>query len=239
MMQKTLIRFEVIMKKVIKKIINRIKRITCHKKYKKLGCRFGRNVNIVGTILEGNNGVLNNCNIMDCNVGYASFFGSNCKFYYTKVGKYCSIGSNVNIFAAKHPLNYVSSHPLFYSTNNDFADKYVEKTTFDEFDRVDEDYNVVIGNDVWIGSNVSIKGGVTIGNGAVVGMGAVVVKDVPPYAIVGGVPAKVLKYRFNPSTIEKLEKTEWYNLEKEQIKSLAKYFNDVGTFIDKVNELKK
>ena len=98
-----------------------------------------------------------------------------------------------------HSLKCLSTSPIFNISLNALQDKWISKDTFES--ELDEE-RVCIGNDVWIGSHVLIKGGVRIGDGACIGAGAVVVKDIPPYAIVGGVPAKILKYRFDTDTIK-------------------------------------
>ncbi len=84
-----------------------------------------------------------------------------------------------------------------------------------------------IGNDVWIGANVLILDGVTIGNGAIIAAGAVVTKDVPPYAVVGGVPAKIIKYRFNKEEIDFLEQLKWWEKDEKWLTEYGKYFNNV------------
>lgn len=103
-------------------------------------------------------------------------------------------------------------------------------------EKIDKQFNVEIGNDVWIGENVIILSGVTIGNGAVVAAGAVVTKDVPAYSIVAGVPAKILKYRFDKETCEKLEKTQWWNIPLSEMKHVR--FGDVSSFIEDINNIK-
>ena len=97
----------------------------------------------------------------------------------------------------------------------------------------------MVGNDVWVGSHVLINGGVTVGHGAVIGAGAVVVKDVPPYAIVGGVPAKVIRYRFSPDIIEKLLELEWWNLDDNTLKENIKFFQREDISVDDINEFYK
>lgn len=94
-------------------------------------------------------------------------------------------------------------------------------------------YLVDIGHDVWIGADVKIMDGVSIGNGAVVAAGAVVTKDVPPYAIVGGVPAKIIKYRFTPDQIEFLQQFKWWNMPEDWIRENWQMFEDIEKFAEK------
>lgn len=104
-----------------------------------------------------------------------------------------------------------------------------EETLFDDMLSIDGK-SAIIGNDVWIGDGVLIKGGVTIGDGAVIAMGAVVTKDVPMYAIVGGVPAKVIKYRFEEKDIRWLNSTKWWDMYISFLKKHLKSFEDINKF---------
>ena len=158
------------------------------------------------------------------NLGAYSYFGTGTRVYDSKIGKYCSIGDNCVLGAGDHPLHLISTSCFTY-----LKDKIDRKMTARYFD-VDADnlYDtnklykepVKIGNDVWIGHNVLIRRGVSIGDGAVIGMGAIVVKDVPPYAIVAGVPAKIIKYRFDDETIDKLLQLKWWDFPEDIVKKL-------------------
>jgi len=158
-----------------------------------------------------------------------SYIARNCQIYNTSIGKYTCIGPFVNTGMGAHPSgDFVSSHPLFYSTLGQSSGLViVEKNLFDEFPRTK------IGNDVWIGSNVNIKYGVTIGDGAIIGTGAVVTKDVEPYSIVGGVPAKIIRYRFTKEQIEFLIAFKWWDKDLEWIKSNKDFFQNIESFINK------
>ena len=90
---------------------------------------------------------------------------------------------------------------------------------------------------MFIGANVTILDGVTIGDGAIIGAGAVVAKDIPPYAIAGGVPAKVIKYRFTPEQIEKLLQIQWWNFQEADLQDIEKYYSDIDDFIKKYEKL--
>lgn len=139
-------------------------------------------------------------------IGDYSYVGGNSHIQYAEIGKFCSIGPEVRIGLGKHPLHLKSTHPGFY----DIDSSYYGITP--EYNNPEPEYEkITVGNDVWIGCRAMILDGVTIGDGAIIAAGAVVTKDVPPYAIVGGVPAKIIKYRFQPEKIEELLESEWWN----------------------------
>lgn len=186
----------------------------------------------VTSVFEGSNRIGNNTELI-AKMGYGSYIGKNCSFF-GKIGKYCSIANNVNVITGNHPTkDYISTHPAFYSTEKQVGFTYVNKTTFEEHKYADEEKNpVVIGNDVWIGANVTILEGVTIGDGAIVAAGAVVTKDVPPYAIVGGIPAKVIKYRFDEEKIKKLLELKWWDWPTHKIIEKRESFKNINNFLE-------
>lgn len=146
------------------------------------------------------------------------------KIFYCKIGKFCSIGYGVYFGSGEHYLDKVSTFPL--------KNKVCNTPGLVDFP---EQRKTIIGNDVWIGNNVTIKQGVTIGDGAVIATGAVVTKDVKPYTIVGGVPAKLIRSRFDSSIAEKLLKIEWWNWTREKIAKAVKCneFDSVEDFVNK------
>lgn len=165
--------------------------------------------------------------LRNSSLGDFSYVARNCQIYNTKIGKFTCIGPNVNTGMGAHPSSeFVSSHPLFYSTLGQSSGiVIVDKNLFDEFPLTE------IGNDVWIGNNVTIKYGVKIGDGAIVGSGAIVTKDVEPYSIVGGVPAKIIKYRFTQEQIDFLLQFKWWDKDFEWIKTNKDLFTNINSFV--------
>ncbi len=167
-------------------------------------------------------------------IGMYSYIGENCRIY-AKIGRFCSISSNVKIVEATHPINFVSTSPSLYSSAKQCNATFVKENLFDDLLKIsDSNFPCEIGNDVWIGENVMIKGGIKIGDGACIAMGAVVVKDVPPYAVVGGVPAKIIKYRFDNEIIEDLKSIKWWDKSDAWIRKRAPLFLDVKLFLKEV-----
>lgn len=162
-------------------------------------------------------------------MGDYSYVARDCHIYNTRIGKFTCIGPNVTTGMGAHPSSdFVSSHPLFYSTLGQTSGLViVEKNLFNEFPVT------TIGNDVWIGNNAVIKYGVHIGDGAIVAAGAVVTKDVEPYSIVGGVPARVIKYRFTPEQISFLLNFKWWDKDLEWFKANKDFFRDIEQFMNK------
>ena len=131
------------------------------------------------------------------------------------IGRFCSIAPHVKVIQGIHPYQepYATTSPFFYSSLKQNGKSLYKKSIFKEFTYADENnkYPVIIGNDCWIGYGANLIAGVTIGNGAIVLAGAIVTKDVPPYAIVAGIPAKIIKYRYSNEDIDFLLQTKWWN----------------------------
>lgn len=130
------------------------------------------------------------------------------------IGKFCSIANNVKIYlGGNHRSDWITTYPFGHINQHIF-------NNFNGHGHPASKGDVIIGNDVWIANNVTIMSGVTIGNGAIIANNSHVVKDVPAYSIVGGNPAKVIKYRFSPQQIEFLENLKWWDLPDQQINDL-------------------
>ncbi len=155
---------------------------------------------------------------------------SNTKCYFSDIGKYCSIGSNVTIGLASHLTNTISTSPIFYDCSQPLP-FFLTKRALNTKLLIQK---TVIEHDVWIGQGVMIKAGVTIGLGAVIGAGAVVVKDVEPYSIVGGVPARHIKYRFDEEIRELLLDSKWWDLDEKILEKFSEYFDNPLEFVEKL-----
>lgn len=159
-----------------------------------------------------------------CSIGDYSYIGYNTNIYNAQIGKFCSISKEVCIGLPSHPTRFISTSPIFVNilngTRYTWSNKNIHNSVPDK---------IIIGNDVWIGMKTTLMGGVKIGNGAIIAAHSVVTKDVPGFAIVGGVPAKIIKYRFEPEVIDLIEKSEWWNLPDEELKAKIKAFQSEVT----------
>lgn len=146
-----------------------------------------------------------------------------------RIGAFCSINETARV-VPNHPVSYITTHPFLYrhsgnSIGRERVAGLVDQDEVMNYSEIsDNNGGVIIGNDVWIGANVIILPSLTIGNGAIIAAGAVVTKNVPDYAVVAGVPARVIKYRFTPQQIEVLNSIQWWNWPDEKIKENYKYF---------------
>ena len=143
------------------------------------------------------------------------------------IGAFCSIAEGQLVIPNDHRMDWITTSPIaslkqFSFTDKDYMSEYIS----------DEDRKVVIGNDVWIGARCIIFEGITIGDGAVIAAGSIIRKDVPPYAVVGGVD-KILKYRFDKDTVNKLLQIQWWNWDDEKIRENVVLMQDVEAFIAK------
>lgn len=146
----------------------------------------------------------------------------------TEIGSFCSIGSNVKMGLPDHPLSYVSTHPAFYDPTQPILKSFVTEVLYQASKKT------MLGHDVWVGDGAFIRSGVTIGTGAVVAAGSVIVKDVEPYSIVGGNPAKHIKYRFDSDVIDGLLKSQWWTFTEDELSQLSPAFVEPLSFISRV-----
>ena len=215
-------------------MINKVRRIAKNIKIKinyigkKVKIPFSSNIGI-NTKFEGCNRVGRNSCISG-EMGFGSYVGSNCNII-GRVGRYCSIANDVQVICGRHPTHgFVSTSPCFFSIKKQSGFTYVNRQKFDEHVFANQKFAVDVGNDVWIGAAVKLLEGVTIGDGAIIAAGSVVVKDVLPYSIVGGVPAKEICKRFSDEKIEFLLKFCWWNKPENWIRDNADSFDDICKF---------
>ena len=169
--------------------------------------------------------------IYNSTIGKYSYIGKNSIICDTQIGSFCSIGDSCYTGPGKHPIYSVSSSPVFYSKNNVFRKAFYQRT-IEEYERT------IIGNDVWIGTHVFIKSGVKIGHGCIIGAFAVVTKDVEPYTVMGGNPARIIRKRFSDDIIDDLLKSEWWNFDDTKIKDISHAFESPSKFIKLLKETK-
>jgi virginiamycin A acetyltransferase len=178
---------------------------------------------------EGYNSIFSGTELSHVYMGRHSYCGGNSNITNCKIGKFCSLGPEIKIGLGIHPTNRVSTFPGFYSHNK-------HSINFNTSSDVIEYGSVTIGNDVWIGQRVTILPGITIGDGAIIGVGAVVTKNVSPYTIVGGIPAHVIRKRFDDVIIKQLCELQWWNWNDEFIREMSPYFYNPHLLLEAIKE---
>lgn len=171
----------------------------------------GENSIVVNSIIGDFVSLNSSCIIYNSSLNSHSYLANDVLMFNTTIGKFCSVGPRVIFGNGDHPIDRLSTSPEFYSRGSSTGHCFLVDETFEEFPAIN------IGNDVWIGANVYIKHGVSIGHGAIVAAGAVVTKDVLSYAIVGGVPAKEIRKRFEDDKINVLLQLKWWEWSDEKI----------------------
>lgn len=203
---------------------------------KKLGIKINFPSHISGKLVcEVPSSLSNSIAVGHNEIGAFSYIGRNSQIRSTKIGRFCSMGNNVTIGAVEHPTNWLSTHIFAFSSYGPFKgnSRFTEIVAPNAYKKNRKP--VIIHNDVWIGDGAFIKSGVSIGNGAIVAAHAVVTKDVPAFAIVGGVPATIIKYRFGEDIIEKINQIMWWNYDLSGISSDIG-FHDIDRAIEQMQK---
>ncbi|WP_264554531.1 CatB-related O-acetyltransferase [Flavobacterium sp. N1946] len=163
---------------------------------------------------EGKNGVPERCQFLSdtIRIGYATTLGvNNLLSGNVTIGKYCQIGADAAFHASNHPVSHMTT--------------YINSNLFNgELKQFKEEHKIIVGNDVWVGHGVIVVGNVTIGNGAILAAGSVITKDVPPYTIVAGVPAKPIRKRFSDTIIQQIEALQWWNKSDAELEIIKPFF---------------
>jgi len=167
--------------------------------------------------------------IINVTMGKHSFCGYDCTIINCEIGSFCSISNGVVIGGGMHPIDWVSTSPVFYQGRDSVKKKYSNHIR-------EPQKRTHIGNDVWIGERVLIKQGIVIGHGAIIGMGSIVTKDVEPYTIVGGNPARFIRKRFAAEIVEDLLSIKFWDMVDQDLIKYAEYIKDPVQFIKEVKK---
>jgi acetyltransferase-like isoleucine patch superfamily enzyme len=183
--------------------------------------------NIFDSELEGNNVLYKHGNLSGVKFGAYSYLNEGANMANTRFGRFCSVGPEFMSGFGVHPTNFISTSPVFYSTRRQCGVTFARENYFEEQKQTD------IGHDVWIGSRVWVKDGIKIGSGVIIGAGAVVTKDVPDYSIIGGVPAKHIRFRFSQEVIEELLEIQWWHWPEPKLREAQALFaqDEAETFL--------
>lgn len=215
----------------IRKLIKpqRVISIIRHYKYNRLfadkSATIGFDTSIISTCIQDFVCIGDCCKIRNSKIGKHTYIGAGSSIENSTIGSFCSISHNVTIGLSTHPSRFVSTHPAFYSNTKGFK-------TFSDKNYYNEYGTIKIGNDVLIGKNATVLYGVTIGDGVIITNHSVVTKNIPPYAIVGGVPAQIIKYRFDEETINQLLKCKWWNWDESVLQKKFRLFHDIDNFLN-------
>ena len=181
-------------------------------------CVYRSKVNKTASINSG-------CSIYNSTIGKYSYLGYDCEVIDAEIGSFCSLASGIHVGLAEHPTSWISTSPVFQNVKNSSVKKKFAQIPLPESKRT------TIDHDVWIGTNAIIKKGVHVGTGAVIASGAVVTKDVEPYAIVGGCPAKLIRFRFDKDMIEKLLNSKWWEKDDGVLEQIGLFADNPEAFL--------
>jgi len=184
---------------------------------------------IIGYSDIGDYVAINRGNLISASrIGLATYTGHNTTIKNTQIGKFCCLSWNLSLGGKNHNYRAVTSYPEYHFNRiiNGRSEIIISNLP-----------DTVIGNDVWIGSNANVLRGVVVGDGAVIGASAIVTRNVPPYAIVAGNPARIIKYRFDDNIICELLELKWWDFDLKDIKEMRNFLENEPTY-DQIKEIK-
>lgn len=194
-------------------------------------CEFYPDAKITNTSFEDFNVINTNVTLDSCSVGSHTYIQKNTTIFNAEIGRFCSIATGVSIGPGIHKIDGISTHPAFYLKNTPL------KKTFSGEDTYNASRRTIIGNDVWIGEGAIILDGIQIGNGAIIAAGSVVIKNVAPYSIVGGVPARLIRLRFVTEIVKQINDSKWWLNSEKWMEQNYSIFADTSKFLNNLNNL--